>query len=451
MASCWVEPSRSYSLSRPSFGFSVFFRILVSCFNIDGIEKTQIQEGELFDQIVEHKQLPYLSRFSEPEVQYVFKQMITGLSYVHSQNIVHRDLKPENILVKRRTRLLSRDQIEADPRWRELMQYDPKKIEGLMRYDIKLSDFGLSKLIGDGYSIATTKVGTQQYWAPEVAHGQQKNLSAGGPGGYSFPADWWSMGVIMYVMLVGRYPFEGQNMSEKLGNAEFQYPRTANKQPVHISGEAKVIISNLLKKNPTERWAGGQCSQCQWVNLPIMFLNCDFWQLQKKVRPMKRMLMLDIEYDEQTQMELWRYERVANNQKHAFVFKNAKLQRVKKCMDEYLEKKRGEHKQLCERLSGGTEEVTLELRNLKHQMQMDTMLSFQFRIYYKKAFCIVFDYIKIEDIHREQRLISKRLRSVKSANLVKRGSKVKSDAVEYRRYEDPQICELMYKILPKCY
>ena len=60
-----------------------------------------VQDGELFDKIVDHNIAPYKGRFSEPEGRFVLNQVASGLSYVHSRQIVHRDLKPENILVVR--------------------------------------------------------------------------------------------------------------------------------------------------------------------------------------------------------------------------------------------------------------------------------------------------------------------------------------------------------------
>jgi len=54
----------------------------------------------------------------------------------------------------------------------------PESASRLEAYDIKISDFGLAKLIADGYSIATTRTGTPQYWAPEVASSVERTLSA---------------------------------------------------------------------------------------------------------------------------------------------------------------------------------------------------------------------------------------------------------------------------------
>ena len=91
------------------------------------------------------------------------------MGYIHEKEIVHRDLKPENILVSRRNRLLNKSTISDKPLWKKLMRVtSPESACLLDAFDIKISDFGLAKLVADGYSIAKTQVGTQQYWAPEV-------------------------------------------------------------------------------------------------------------------------------------------------------------------------------------------------------------------------------------------------------------------------------------------
>merc|ERR1719199_924523 len=97
-----------------------------------------VSDGELFDYIVKRGTL------SEPGARNVFCQIVDALKYIHSKDIVYRDLKPENILVSGKT------DKETD-------------------LQIKLSDFGHSKLVNDGYSTALTRVGTPQYWAPEVS------------------------------------------------------------------------------------------------------------------------------------------------------------------------------------------------------------------------------------------------------------------------------------------
>ncbi|KAF8311848.1 Pkinase-domain-containing protein [Clavulina sp. PMI_390] len=94
-----------------------------------------------------------------------------GLAYSHSHNIVHRDIKPENVLLD-----------DAN--------------------NVKLADFGLSNEIRDG-SWLSTSCGSPNYAAPEVISG---SLYAGPE------IDVWSLGVILYVMLCGRLPFEDEHV-----------------------------------------------------------------------------------------------------------------------------------------------------------------------------------------------------------------------------------------------
>merc|ERR1740121_3506505 len=108
----------------------------------------------------------------EREASFVFWQLTEGLGFLHRQGVVHRDLKLENVLVASERR------------------------EGPhVLYDVKISDFGLSKSIGLGQANHSS-VGTMRYAAPEVLDGRP----------YDFRADLWSLGVLLYVLLQGCYP-----------------------------------------------------------------------------------------------------------------------------------------------------------------------------------------------------------------------------------------------------
>eukprot|EP00128_Syssomonas_multiformis_P012359 Colp12_sorted_trinity150504_noHs@17730 len=124
---------------------------------------------ELFDVILERKY------FEESDARPIFAQIARALFYLHSLNILHRDVKPENILIS------------------SIPDHTGQVVA-------KLLDFGLSKNAGNG-SAAKTFVGTPCYVAPEVEY-----TSKGLGGTYSFPADCWSLGAVLYVMLVARFP-----------------------------------------------------------------------------------------------------------------------------------------------------------------------------------------------------------------------------------------------------
>ena len=81
-----------------------------------------VSNGDLFDKIAEKK------GFSEIEARYVFRQLLSALKYLHTQNVVHRDLKPENILVNREVCVSEND-------------------KEISYYDVKIADFGLSKIV----------------------------------------------------------------------------------------------------------------------------------------------------------------------------------------------------------------------------------------------------------------------------------------------------------------
>ncbi len=107
----------------------------------------------------------------EHQARRFFQQLISGIEYSHRLKIVHRDLKPENVL------------LDDD-------------------LNVKIADFGLSNEIKDG-DFLKTSCGSPNYAAPEVIRG----------GLYTGPEiDVWSAGVILYVMLSGRLPFEDDDV-----------------------------------------------------------------------------------------------------------------------------------------------------------------------------------------------------------------------------------------------
>lgn len=170
--------------------------------------------GPLFDYIVSHPR----GRLADEESRHIFVQLVEGLRYIHSKGVVHRDLKPENILI---------DSASSQP--------------GLP--EVKLSDFGHSKLIHDGYTHAQSTVGTRQYWAPEVTDRCSRT--------YDERVDLWSLGVVLYVMLMGTYPFQGDG------------PRTS----FAFRGSRYVdeLVRGLIRVRPSSRMTLDQCLQSPWV------------------------------------------------------------------------------------------------------------------------------------------------------------------------------------------
>ncbi|XP_029164581.1 serine/threonine-protein kinase polo isoform X2 [Nylanderia fulva] len=145
---------------------------------------------------------------SECETRYFMKQILDGVFYLHQHRIIHRDLKLGNLFLN--------DELQ-----------------------VKIGDFGLAtKLEHDGERKKTV-CGTPNYIAPEVLTKV----------GHSYEADVWSIGCIMYTLLVGKPPFETSSLKETYTRIkQVQY-----KTPQHISKPAMNMVANMLQLNPARR------------------------------------------------------------------------------------------------------------------------------------------------------------------------------------------------------
>ncbi|XP_049782378.1 serine/threonine-protein kinase PLK1-like [Schistocerca gregaria] len=143
---------------------------------------------------------------TEPEVRYYLSQLVSGVQYIHSQNVIHRDLKPGNMFLS----------------------------ESMV---VKLGDFGLAMQIDGDKRVSIC--GTPNYIAPEVLN----KLS------YSFEADVWAIGCIMFAMLVGQPPFETATLKDT-------YARIVSNKytlPPCVSETACSLIRVLLQPLPEDR------------------------------------------------------------------------------------------------------------------------------------------------------------------------------------------------------
>ena len=172
---------------------------------------------ELFDLILDRR------KFNEEDGRRVFYQIAKALHYVHSRNILHRDVKPENVLVLKGSNLA-----------------------------VKLLDFGLSKDVGGYGSFAKTFVGTPCYLAPEVERAAHQRVK------YGIEADCWSLGAVLYVMLVARFP------EFRRVNGEIEV-KLDPKIWGGVSEEAKDLIRSLMKYNSAERSTTAQALQHPWM------------------------------------------------------------------------------------------------------------------------------------------------------------------------------------------
>ncbi|XP_038829846.1 MAP/microtubule affinity-regulating kinase 4-like [Salvelinus namaycush] len=171
--------------------------------------------GEVFDYLVSH------GRMKEKEARAKFRQIVSAVHYCHLKNIVHRDLKAENLL------------LDADS-------------------NIKIADFGFSNEFTMGNKLDTF-CGSPPYAAPELFQGKKYD----GP-----EVDIWSLGVILYTLVSGSLPFDGQNLKE----LRERVLRGKYRVPFYMSTDCEGILRRFLVLNPTKRCTLEQIMNDKWIN-----------------------------------------------------------------------------------------------------------------------------------------------------------------------------------------
>ena len=198
-----------------------------------------IQGGDLFFHIHSGQ------KFSTQKTKFYLVEIILAIDFLHKNNMIYRDLKPENILI------------------------DSKG-------HIKLTDFGLSKIMTNIEEKSFTICGTLQYIAPEIISGE----------GYNESVDWWSLGIIMYEMLTGKLPFKFNfdNQEEQEQNDLNIYDKKI-KYPSWIEENAKDLINKLLNKDPEKRIGSGK-EGAENIKKHPFFSDIDWNKaLNKELRP----------------------------------------------------------------------------------------------------------------------------------------------------------------------
>jgi len=178
--------------------------------------------------------------YSEKVIAHHFRQILSGLHYLHSQGVVHRDIKLDNVLVK-----------------------------GNHEYgEVKLADFGLSALVqmsNTGYDRSASSKrksfnglqevwGTACYFAPELI---DRN--------YGPQADMWSAGCILFEMLSGEHPFDAEDdddLYSLIQNAKYDMNTDAWN---NVSEEAKALVRAILVTNPTTRLSASEALQSAFL------------------------------------------------------------------------------------------------------------------------------------------------------------------------------------------
>ena len=181
------------------------------------------QCGELYNQIK--------YQYNENQLAVLFYQVFSGLYYLHSKNIVHRDLKLENILIT---------------------EIEKEKTTGKNLFWIKIIDFGTAKIFEKNKSEKAV-VGSSYYIAPEVLKKQ-----------YNEKCDTWSAGVILYMLICGRAPFDGADDEEIIANIRKGSFNQKHKKLVASSPEVQDLVIKLLEVNVNKRLSAAQALKHPW-------------------------------------------------------------------------------------------------------------------------------------------------------------------------------------------
>ncbi|XP_078033887.1 testis-specific serine/threonine kinase [Augochlora pura] len=178
--------------------------------------------GDLLDFVLRNGVVP------EQQSKLWFRQMASGLHYLHGKNIAHRDLKCENILLSR-------------------------------KFNVKLADFGFARFCVDQAGrrvLSNTYCGSAAYAAPEVVSGTPYNPKL---------ADVWSLGIILFVMLNASMPFDDKNLKKLLKNQMSRNWMFRSRIRETVSALAKNIVKHILEPDITLRLTLERVLAHEWV------------------------------------------------------------------------------------------------------------------------------------------------------------------------------------------
>jgi serine/threonine protein kinase len=200
----------------------------------------------------------YRRPFPEEVVQYLMKQIVSALNYLHFNKIIHRDLKLDNILVTFKN------------------EYDKSSLN-MMKAIIKIIDFGFAtKLNGP---LTFTALGTPTNMDPQIL----EHINTGIPNsGYNEKVDIWSLGTLCYQMVVGHMAFSGRSMEEL-----FQKVKKGNYSlPMTLSKEIVSFINGMLQQDPNKRLTANQLLNHEFLTKhPSQFQPIDVRQISGTIGP----------------------------------------------------------------------------------------------------------------------------------------------------------------------
>jgi len=173
---------------------------------------------------------------TEDQMRFYAAEVLLALEYLHAMGFVYRDLKPENILLHAsgHIRLTDFDLSKA-----AVTPVNAHVVESIM---------GGPKTIAEPMLVTNSLVGTEEYIAPEVIHGN----------GYGASVDWWTFGILMYEMLYGATPFRGRTRNDTFCRIEKSQLKFPDHPRCSVSKDCKNLIKKLLTHDPKKRLGSEQ-------------------------------------------------------------------------------------------------------------------------------------------------------------------------------------------------
>ena len=176
--------------------------------------------------------------FTERDVAEIIYQILLGINYIHNSQMMHRDMKLENVMI---------DIVELN--------------EDESQMICKITDFGFACMM-DPARRSSLSIGTPIYMAPEVLNRA-----------YDVKADIWSVGVIAYIMLTGKQPFEGKDgdQNDLFTSIRYKSPDYEVLEKYNDDGMQVInFIQKCLNKNPKTRWDAEELLAHKWFRTHVI-------------------------------------------------------------------------------------------------------------------------------------------------------------------------------------
>ncbi|PGH04636.1 ULK/ULK protein kinase [Helicocarpus griseus UAMH5409] len=184
---------------------------------------------------------PRTGGLNEVIVRHFLKQLASALHFLRSKDLVHRDVKPQNLLLNPSPQSIAKGEYRISPyKGSEDLVTPPVGLDFMPL--LKLADFGFARSL-PSTSLADTLCGSPLYMAPEILRYEK----------YDAKADLWSVGTVLYEMVVGKPYFKASNHVELLQKIERANDRIKFPEHCEASETMRWTIRQLLKRNPVER------------------------------------------------------------------------------------------------------------------------------------------------------------------------------------------------------